>query len=1052
MTLTRIDFDIVQRSRGNCAVKIMAYDMCGKMQKHDGTAYDFGRKKSELVHAEIMLPDGAPVELYDPQALANACELSEKQSDSQTGRLLLFTCPRECPEHLRIELARIIAQPYVEQGMGVAWAYHSPRAADGSENPHIHFFLTTRAVAPGGLAPKKSPEWDRQFRAKLPPSPEDPKPKNGSAERQRICDRANTFFAKHDLQIRLDPRRLEQQGIDRPPEPDAPRNSWQAWKRTGAVPAEAPAPVARVLRHRKLRKELAEISIEQAKISAAIERYERAISLAEARTKTEIAKPKMEEIMSASNTNQWMFQDRGLIGLSSGDRAEAEQAYEAFTQRYPDATGRRTLAGYVDAIQAPMRQMSMDENPYDAEGNLVDSADDRPQVVRHQIFSYAGPRTDGLAHAEALAAGQYLHSAVIKPHAYKYVIADGGHTAIIQLSQGRIIDEGSRLTAEGKLSPEISNLMHQLALARGWEDYETTEDPEFKVAMTRAQEQPKVAKKPANEKSANKPSQPSKKAMHPAEPWMEKQGGYDALSDTLRASAKESYKSWLDDAANDAQRAKRKEFGLHDYCDYVQRKFAERRAEQEKAEAAKAAATDAKAPSDAKKSVRAARETEESKREFSSFVHRLLSERYEVPEGLHDFVKRLDINKDSGEATLTLKSGGKLIDTGTEIRTTDADVNEALADATVATAYARGWASLTVTGSEDYRTAIAKAAALHQPPISTDIELSQAIREEISAALVARARAALRESGNSVAPSTNSVSPTGHTVTASQTQAAAMLDRAQAIQQAELAGEPKAPGDLAAITGPRISELDKQLESARQAAQEASSAADAHAKEFPRMRRLLDAGARTRHAALEIEAARLAKVADKLDSGYKKAVDRIKAEALKEARAATRAHDDWRYQQPVRRAQTNVADIQRMRAAVAAGDQAILADINAGKLNDATAKLANFEASQIQKARNARTPQQVRGQAIDAAMAEIAKSERKPERKAAAEEAMRAAVNGDPATIAALDAGKVDDALKAAAAWRRKLDEEAAKIKKAKEQQEALERRNAPPSVTVAQP
>lgn len=906
--LTHIDFAVVQRSRGGCPVKTAAYIMCGALARDDGTAYDFSRRKrGELIHSEILLPDGAPESLRDPRILWNAADAADTRINSQTARQILLTIPRECPEHLRVDLARTVAERWRQQGMGIQFAVHCPRAADGSEQPHVHYQLTMRAVLPTGLAEgNKNRAWHEQFREN-----------KGRAERARICDDANTFFALRDLQIRLDPRTLSEQNIDRPPEPDAPRQAWEAFKRMGADPEAAPAPVAAVLRHRELRRELRKHEDYQSRIAVQIAADKRAISLAKAKAKTESTKPKTEDTMTP-----WNQDHEGYDPLLPDEKFLANQAFAKFKKMNPDKAEGMDISSFVR-----MRQ-----------------------------------------------------------------------------------SEFAKLNREG------------------------------------AQMQSKPEK--------TGPQKAAKKATHPAEPWMEKMGGYDALSESLRASAKASYQSWLDDADRAEQKAKRKEFGLYRYTDYVQEKFAERRAEEEKIAAKKAASPDDKAPTESKKSIRAARETEESKQEFASYVHKLLSERYTVPEGLHDFVKRIDISKDTGEAVLTLKSGGKLIDTGSQIRT-DADVNDALAAATVATAHARGWTSLVVTGSDDYKHAIARAAALHEPPITTDIELPKAIREEIQAALVERARAALKESGNSVAPRPNSVAPgAGQPVqSAAQAQATAALDRAQARQQAELAGEPKGFLDAKALAEPRIAELQAQLEAARLAAEEARSAADDHAREFPLMRRLMDQGARARHAALEVEAARLAKVADKLANGHDKAVDRIKAEARKEAKSAEKAHDDWRYQPQVRRAQKNLADIERLRAAVAVGDQGILEAINNGKINDAISKLPEFESSQTQKARAARSPEQIRGQAIDAAFAEADKCARDPVRKEAAMEAMRAASDGDPATIAALDSGnKMDEAMKAAAAWRRKLDEEAAKIKKAREEKEALERRNTPPAPTFAQP
>jgi hypothetical protein len=351
MTLTHIDFAVVQRSKfrngaPGCAVKTAAYLMCGPLTRDDGTGYDFSRKRDEMIHTEILLPDGAPGRFRDPKVLWNACENVERRADSQTARQVLLTIPRECPDNLRIDLARAVAERWREAGMGVQYAVHNPASsADQTEQPHIHFQLTMRAVEPteSGLSVRKRADWNTQFFG----------PSRGRDERQRICDDANRFFARRDIQIRLDPRTLAEQGIDRPPEPDAPRDSWEAWKRVGAEPDAAPEPVARVLRHRKLRKQLAETTAEQAKISEAITRHERAISLALRDAK--LAAPTMkkqtqeEPKMPSKPTKKpaqprdskhppqpWMSQRGGVDALSEIHRTNAQESYDAWVAGEPE--------------------------------------------------------------------------------------------------------------------------------------------------------------------------------------------------------------------------------------------------------------------------------------------------------------------------------------------------------------------------------------------------------------------------------------------------------------------------------------------------------------------------------------------------------------------------------------------------------------------------------------------------------------------------------------------------------------------------------------------
>ncbi len=246
MALTHINFEIVSRSqRDGNAVKASAYNAAAQFE-HDGRVFDFTRKRSEHVGGGVLLPSGASADLHEPGALWRAAEAAERRSDAQVARQVLVSIPREVPHDRREALAREIAAPWVADGAAVQFDVHNPTAADGGEQPHVHYLLSMRRVSDKGFAAKKAREWNDQFREQ-----------DGRAERERISARANEFFAAHGISARLDPRTLAAQGDDHPPEPQAPRADWQQWKRQGADPESAPATVAAVLEHRGRRRSLA---------------------------------------------------------------------------------------------------------------------------------------------------------------------------------------------------------------------------------------------------------------------------------------------------------------------------------------------------------------------------------------------------------------------------------------------------------------------------------------------------------------------------------------------------------------------------------------------------------------------------------------------------------------------------------------------------------------------------------------------------------------------------------------------------------------------------
>jgi hypothetical protein len=249
MTATHLDFGIVGRTRGTgrtgSAVAAAAYNACRRLDGPAGS-YDYSRKASEHVDGCMMLPPGAPPDLAELGALWRAAEGAEKRADAQLARQLLISLPRECPAELRLDLARAIVQPWVDDGMGAQVDIHCPRASDGGEQPHAHVLLTLRRVTDAGLAPVKTREWNQAFRAG-----------EGRTMRKEITDRATAYLLAHGIDdAGMDSRSLADRGEDRTPEPSARRQDWQRWQRTGSDPAQAQAPVAAVLRHRERRQAL----------------------------------------------------------------------------------------------------------------------------------------------------------------------------------------------------------------------------------------------------------------------------------------------------------------------------------------------------------------------------------------------------------------------------------------------------------------------------------------------------------------------------------------------------------------------------------------------------------------------------------------------------------------------------------------------------------------------------------------------------------------------------------------------------------------------------
>ncbi|MCI1269569.1 MAG: MobA/MobL family protein [Ruminococcus sp.] len=151
---------IVSRGKGKSAVAAAAYISGEKIKnEYDSIVHDF-RKKKEIVHKEILLPDTAPQNFKKRSILWNAVEKSETRKTSQTARDIDAALPVELSRAEQIDLVRNFCnQCFVSSGMCVDFAIHDKN--DG--NPHVHILLTTRHVDANGFTTKDRSWNDRDL-------------------------------------------------------------------------------------------------------------------------------------------------------------------------------------------------------------------------------------------------------------------------------------------------------------------------------------------------------------------------------------------------------------------------------------------------------------------------------------------------------------------------------------------------------------------------------------------------------------------------------------------------------------------------------------------------------------------------------------------------------------------------------------------------------------------------------------------------------------------------------------------------------------------------
>jgi ATP-dependent exoDNAse (exonuclease V) alpha subunit len=218
MAIYHLSAKIVSRAEGRSLVAAAAYRSAEVLHdRHIGQTFDYTRK-SGVEHTEILAPAAAPTWVHDRTTLWNAVEQAERRKDAQLAREIEIGLPVELAREQQVPLLRDFAQrAFVSQGMVADIALHR----DNAENPHAHLLLTTRELTPEGFGTKRR-DWNA--RTEL------------LKWREQWAKVANEHLLRAGLEIRIDHRTLEAQGIDLIPgrkigvsaerqrQPDLPRN------------------------------------------------------------------------------------------------------------------------------------------------------------------------------------------------------------------------------------------------------------------------------------------------------------------------------------------------------------------------------------------------------------------------------------------------------------------------------------------------------------------------------------------------------------------------------------------------------------------------------------------------------------------------------------------------------------------------------------------------------------------------------------------------------------------------------------------------------------
>lgn len=207
MAIYHLSVKTVSRSAGRSATAAAAYRAGVEItDERTGEIHDYTRKGG-VKSAELVLPAGAPQWAADRAALWNAAEQAETRKNSTVAREFEIALPEELSPAERQRLARDLAREIVERhGCAADVAIHAPGKEGDNRNHHAHILLSTRRLGPEGFT-EKTRELDDQKTG----------PQIVTQWRERFASLQNERLREAGIDVRVDHRTLEAQGIDREP-------------------------------------------------------------------------------------------------------------------------------------------------------------------------------------------------------------------------------------------------------------------------------------------------------------------------------------------------------------------------------------------------------------------------------------------------------------------------------------------------------------------------------------------------------------------------------------------------------------------------------------------------------------------------------------------------------------------------------------------------------------------------------------------------------------------------------------------------------------------
>lgn len=229
MALFHLSVTQTKRSAGQSAIASAAYRSGEKLYSEYYGEYSDYTRKGGVICSDILLPSHAPPEYADRQTLWNAVEKAERGKNVQLAYSFDIALQNEFSLEENIALARqFLLENFVSRGMVVDFAVHQPDREDGGiPNPHFHVLCPIRPIEQNGkwgLKQRRVYELDEdgnrirdqngEFVFNAVPTTDWGSPETQEHWREAWAEMCNAKFAEKGIDVRIDHRSYERQGVD----------------------------------------------------------------------------------------------------------------------------------------------------------------------------------------------------------------------------------------------------------------------------------------------------------------------------------------------------------------------------------------------------------------------------------------------------------------------------------------------------------------------------------------------------------------------------------------------------------------------------------------------------------------------------------------------------------------------------------------------------------------------------------------------------------------------------------------------------------------------